>query len=170
MDTKLNCEFTVKNTDSKAWDFQAALHTYFHVNDIDKCEVRGNFKGKPHLNRMAKPPATTPETRDAIRFTSEVDSCYEGVSGKVVFVDEVKPEQSVTIANLKGWEDTVLWSPYGNEGMGYKNFACVESVKVRFFPSFFSFPLTSSYFNIKCHMRSVNSLCCSGATEKKEKN
>ena len=44
-------------------------------------------------------------------------------------MDEVKPEQSVTINNLKGWEDTVLWSPYGNEGMGYKNFACVESVK-----------------------------------------
>jgi len=126
---KLNCELTVKNTDSKAWDFQSALHTYFHVNDIDKCEVKGAFKGAPHLNRMADPPATTPETRDAIRFEGEVDSCYEGVSGKVVFVDEVKPEQSVTINNLKGWEDTVLWSPYGNEGMGYKNFACVESVK-----------------------------------------
>ena len=27
----------------------------------------------------------------------------------------------------------MLWSPYGNEGMGYKNFACVESVKVRGF-------------------------------------
>jgi len=128
-DAKLNCEMTVKNTDDKAWDFQAALHTYFHVNDIDKCEVQGKFKGSPHLNRMADPPATTPETREAIRFEAEVDSCYEGVSGKVVFVDEVKPEQSVTIDNLKGWEDTVLWSPYGNEGMGYKNFACVESVK-----------------------------------------
>ena len=80
---KLNCELTVKNTDSKAWDFQAALHTYFHVNDIDKCEVKGAFKGAPHLNRMADPPATTPETRDAIRFEGEVDSCYEGVSGKV---------------------------------------------------------------------------------------
>jgi glucose-6-phosphate 1-epimerase len=22
----------------------------------------------------------------------------------------------------------VVWSPYGNEGMGYKNFMCVESV------------------------------------------
>ena len=24
----------------------------------------------------------------------------------------------------------MLWNPYGNEGMGFKNFACVESVKV----------------------------------------
>ncbi len=32
--------------------------------------------------------------------------------------------------NEAGWEDTVLWNPYGNEGMGYNNFVCVESVKV----------------------------------------
>jgi glucose-6-phosphate 1-epimerase len=56
MDDKLNCEMTVKNTDTKSWDFQAALHTYFHVNNIDKCEVQGDFMGSPHLNRMAKPP------------------------------------------------------------------------------------------------------------------
>ena len=28
-----------------------------------------------------------------------------------------------------GYWDTVLWNPYGNEGMGYNNFVCVESVK-----------------------------------------
>ena len=27
-----------------------------------------------------------------------------------------------------GLQDTVVWSPYGDEGMGYKNFMCVESV------------------------------------------
>ena len=59
MDDKLNCEMTVKNTDTKSWDFQAALHTYFHVNNIDKCEVQGDFMGAPHLNRMAKPPGVS---------------------------------------------------------------------------------------------------------------
>lgn len=34
--------------------------------------------------------------------------------------------------NNAGWEDTVLWNPFGDEGMGYNNFVCVESVKVRF--------------------------------------
>ena len=37
----------------------------------------------------------------------------------------------LTVDNTAGWEDTVLWNPYGNEGMGYNNFVCVESVKVR---------------------------------------
>jgi glucose-6-phosphate 1-epimerase len=38
---RLDCELTVTNTDDKAWDFQAALHTYFATSDIDKAEVRG---------------------------------------------------------------------------------------------------------------------------------
>ena len=29
--------------------------------------------------------------------------------------------------NEAGWEDTVVWNPYGDEGMGYDNFVCVES-------------------------------------------
>lgn len=33
--------------------------------------------------------------------------------------------------NEKGWEDTILWNPYGSEAMGYNNFVCVESAKVR---------------------------------------
>ena len=28
-----------------------------------------------------------------------------------------------------GWTDTVVWNPYGDEGMGYKNFVCVESAQ-----------------------------------------
>lgn len=128
-ESRMDLELTIKNTDSKPFDFQAALHSYFAVSDIDKCEVQGAFEGKTYLDKMEKPPAEKKETRKAITFKSEVDSVYAGVSGEVVLVDKVKPAQSTTIRNLKGWEDTVLWSPYGNEAMGYKNFACVESVK-----------------------------------------
>lgn len=35
----------------------------------------------------------------------------------------------LTVMNTAGYEDTVIWNPYGNEGMGYNNFVCVESVK-----------------------------------------
>jgi len=31
--------------------------------------------------------------------------------------------------NTKGYVDTLIWNPYGNEEMGYKKFVCVESVK-----------------------------------------
>ena len=39
-------------------------------------------------------------------------------------------QMQLTVSNTAGYEDTVLWNPYGNEGMGYNNFVCVESVKV----------------------------------------
>ena len=35
----------------------------------------------------------------------------------------------LTVMNTAGYEDTVLWNPFGNEGMGYNNFVCVESVQ-----------------------------------------
>jgi glucose-6-phosphate 1-epimerase len=127
---RLDLEFRVKNTDTKPFDFTTALHTYFAVTDINKCEVTGKFEGVQYLDKMEKPPKEKQETRKAIVFDKEVDSVYAGVSGEVTLVDKVKPEQSTTIRNLNGWEDTVLWNPYGNEGMGYKNFACVESGKV----------------------------------------
>jgi len=38
----------------------------------------------------------------------------------------------LAVLNNAGWEDTVIWNPYGNSGMGYNNFVCVESVKVCF--------------------------------------
>ena len=39
-------------------------------------------------------------------------------------------KSQLAVLNTAGWEDTVLWSPYGDEGMGFDNFVCVESVKV----------------------------------------
>ena len=41
------------------------------------------------------------------------------------------PFLQLSVLNTAGWEDTVIWNPYGNEGMGYNKFVCVESVKVR---------------------------------------
>jgi glucose-6-phosphate 1-epimerase len=35
----------------------------------------------------------------------------------------------LSVLNTAGYDDTVLWNPYGDEGMGYNNFVCVESVK-----------------------------------------
>ncbi|CAM9945044.1 unnamed protein product, partial [Sphacelaria rigidula] len=36
----------------------------------------------------------------------------------------------LTVSNLGGWADTVVWNPYGSEAMGADHFVCVESAKV----------------------------------------
>ena len=38
-------------------------------------------------------------------------------------------KQPLTISNTLGWSDTVVWNPYGDEGMGFDSFVCVESAQ-----------------------------------------
>ena len=46
--------------------------------------------------------ATTPETREAIRFEAEVDSCYEGVSGKARQMLKSPPRSALYMGNKLG--------------------------------------------------------------------
>ena len=123
----LDTKMTVTNTGSGAsFDFQAALHSYFDVSDIDAVEIAGSFGGKTYLDKMQDPPKDCVESRAAITVSEEYDRVYKG-SNDPVLKDSGK-NKALTIDNKQGWKDTVLWSPYGNDGMGYKTFLCVESV------------------------------------------
>ena len=109
--------------------FKLFLHlwnSYFDLSDIEKVTVGGSFKDAKFLNKMLDPPAEEVETRDEISVREEYDRVYVGVND-CVLKDAGKSKQ-LGIENSGGWKDTVLWSPWGNEGMGYKNFMCVESV------------------------------------------
>ena len=67
------------------------------------------------------------EDRDAITISEEYDRVYKGVSDPVL--KDSGTGKALAVLNKAGWEDTVLWNPYGDEGMGYNSFVCVESVK-----------------------------------------
>jgi glucose-6-phosphate 1-epimerase len=123
----LDTELVVENTGSaEAFDFQAALHSYFDISSIKNTSVGGSFSGKTFLNKMLDPPAEQVEERSEITIAEEYDRVYAGVNDPVL-KDSGKGKQ-LKIVNSAGWKDTVLWNPYGNEGMGYDNFVCVESV------------------------------------------
>ena len=51
---------------------------------------------------------------------------YKGVSGDVTIVD-AGAGRKLTISSTAGWSDTVVWSPYGDEGMGYARSARAAS-------------------------------------------
>lgn len=125
----LDTELVVKNTGKQAFDFQAALHSYFDLSDIEKVTVGGSFKGKTFLNKMLDPPMEEVETRDEITVSEEYDRVYMDVNDPVL--KDMGKGKALKIVNSGGWKDTVMWSPWGNEGMGYKNFMCVESVAFR---------------------------------------
>mmetsp|Transcript_15256 Transcript_15256/g.45023 ORF Transcript_15256/g.45023 Transcript_15256/m.45023 type:complete len:301 (-) Transcript_15256:123-1025(-) len=127
-DDRLATDFCVTNTDSKPLSFTGALHTYWSCDDIDKVAIKAPaFAGATYLDKMLSPPADVKSASDTISIGAPVDSVYAGVSGDVVL--EGAHASPLTIKNSVGWSDTVVWSPYGDEGMGYKNFVCVESAQ-----------------------------------------
>lgn len=125
---QLSTTMKVDNTGDEEWDFQAALHSYFTISGLDNLEITGSFAGKEFLNKMVGDEGEMQtEDRDTITISEEYDRVYKGVNDPVL--KDSGTGKSLSVLNMAGWEDTVLWNPYGNEGMGYNNFVCVESVK-----------------------------------------
>jgi len=125
---KLVTKMLVDNKGEDSFDFQAALHSYFSVSSLDNLEISGSFEGKDFLNKMVGDEGEIQtEDRTAITISEEYDRVYTGVNDPVL--KDAGTGKSLSVLNTAGYEDTVLWNPYGNEGMGYNNFVCVESVK-----------------------------------------
>ena len=157
-DDQLATKMLVENKGEEAFDFQAALHSYFTTSALDNLSIEGSFEGKEFLNKLVGDEGEMQtEDRSVITIGEEYDRVYKGVNdpvlkdsgtGKAVRVmavllvflgnrmthhltiESVVASPQLSVLNTAGWEDTVIWNPYGNEGMGYNNFVCVESVKV----------------------------------------
>ena len=124
---QLSTKMLVENKGEEAFDFQAALHSYFTVSSLENLEITGSFEGKEFLNKMVDGGVMQTEDRSSITITEEYDRVYQGVSDPAL--KDVGTGKILSVLNTAGWEDTVLWNPYGDEGMGFNNFVCVESVK-----------------------------------------
>jgi glucose-6-phosphate 1-epimerase len=124
---QLATKMLVENKGKDAFDFQAALHSYFTCSSLENLEITGSFKGKEFLNKMVDGGVMQTEDRSAITITEEYDRVYKGVADPAL--KDAGTGKKLSVVNSAGWEDTVLWNPYGNEGMGFNNFVCVESVK-----------------------------------------
>jgi len=128
-DDQLSTKMNVDNvSEEDSFDFQAALHSYFTVSSLENLEISGSFKGKEFLNKMVGDEGEMQtEERDAITIGEEYDRVYKGVNDPVL--NDKGTGKALAVVNTAGWEDTVLWNPFGDEGMGFNNFVCVESVK-----------------------------------------
>jgi len=126
---RLATKMVVENKGEESFDFQAALHSYLTVSSLSNLEISGSFEGKEFLNKLAGDEGEMQkEERGVITIAEEYDRVYKGVNDPVLTDKGAK--RMLKILNTEGYEDTVVWNPYGNEAMGYDSFVCVESVKV----------------------------------------
>lgn len=128
-DDALCTELCVTNTGTKSFDFTAALHSYWSISAVKNIKITNEaFAGATFLDKTASPPAETKATGAEVLIKKETDSVYAGVAGDVLLVDSDR-KSPLTISNSLGWSDTVVWNPYGDEGMGFDSFVCVESAQ-----------------------------------------
>jgi len=84
-DAQLTTKMAVDNKGEEAFDFQAALHSYFTVSSLENLEITGSFEGKEFLNKMVGDEGEMQtEDRSAITITEEYDRVYKGVNDPVL--------------------------------------------------------------------------------------
>merc|ERR1711865_567990 len=70
--SSLSTEFTVTNTGDKAFDFTAALHSYWSISGVKNIKITSDkFNGATYLDKMQSPPADVLSKSSEITITKE---------------------------------------------------------------------------------------------------
>ncbi|CEM12673.1 unnamed protein product [Vitrella brassicaformis CCMP3155] len=126
-DVALSTDLRVRNLDHTAhMEFTAALHSYWNVSSLANVEVVGAFKGARVIDRQQSPHVEGTEDEYVLRITEPTDKMYCNLPGEVVIKD-TGYNRMLSVKSPTGFEDVVLWSPYGDESMGFDDFLCVEN-------------------------------------------
>eukprot|EP00933_Yihiella_yeosuensis_P038574 TRINITY_DN32503_c0_g1_i1.p1 TRINITY_DN32503_c0_g1~~TRINITY_DN32503_c0_g1_i1.p1 ORF type:complete len:389 (+),score=80.42 TRINITY_DN32503_c0_g1_i1:62-1228(+) len=132
-DGQLATSFKVENTSASDFNFQAALHSYYAVSDVSKCNITGDFKGSTKVDKTEDPPKVSSGDSNTLSISKFTEEIYKEVlPGTVALSDPAKGE--LEIVSGGGWRDVVVWNPYGDEKMGASGFVCVESAEIASVP------------------------------------
>ena len=127
----LRMELTTENRGGSDITIGEALHTYFHIGDIEAVRVKG-LEGCEYWDKVGE--STRRKQDGAIRFSGETDRVYINTSAACVIEDE-RLKRSIHIAK-SGSLSTVVWTPWvekaakmGDMGLpdGWREMVCVES-------------------------------------------
>lgn len=126
---ELKVTLDVTNTDTQAWTFSGALHTYLTVGDIEQAATTG--MGPEYIDSLKG--GEICQGGETLQLTDTIDRVYTQPSAQITVQDPVL-NRSLVVEN-QGHNSAVLWNPWaeGAQGMGdmqddgYKTFLCVES-------------------------------------------
>lgn len=121
----LEWDVIVKNLGDKPFDITTGLHSYWDISSLKNMKIEGPFKGSSTVDKVTG--ATGTADSDTITISAHTDMLYKGVTGPISIIDTGK--KTKTTIERKGYPDTCIWSPVGNDGMGYDKFICVEPIQ-----------------------------------------
>jgi glucose-6-phosphate 1-epimerase len=131
-----------RNTGDSAFDFQAALHNYFLVDDIATAAVRGlagvayHDRTKPAQAAATSSGATGVQRDELLAVDGEIDRVYVG-GPRTVAIEHAIGTSSTQIS-ADGFGDWVVWNPWREGAAGlsdmpaddYRRMLCVEAARV----------------------------------------
>lgn len=132
--TSLNTTLEVKNVDDSAFDYEAALHTYLTVSDVEQVKITG-LEGTTFLDKVAGGQQKH-QGREPLVLTGETDRVYLNTKSTVV-IDDPGLQRQLRIEK-QGSTATVVWNPWLIKatamadlgGDAWRSFVCVEAANV----------------------------------------
>lgn len=127
---KLEIALTSRNSGDQPFTITQAMHTYFHVGDIEQVRVEG-LEGKRYIDKVQG--GETCEQQGAVIINGEVDRVYLDCPEDVLIIDEAL-KRRIRIAKHNS-HSTVVWNPWAEKGAafgdmgedGYRQMLCVET-------------------------------------------
>lgn len=126
----LTVSMTMYNQSQSPCVFGSALHSYFHISDINQVSI----KGLDQATYYDKVKDFEMDTHNGdITFDQEVDRVFVGTKEAVTIIDSGL-NRSITISK-SGSESTVIWNPWVDKAAtmkdlhhgGYQTMVCVET-------------------------------------------
>lgn len=128
----LQLDFSVVNHGNSELCFQAALHSYFRVEDIQQTHLQG--LGGLYYRDTVTGKDGCYQSDDITQIVGEVDRIYADV---VSDISLDQPHQQLQIRQ-SGFTDAVVWNPGAEKGAqlsdlepdGYRHMLCVEAASI----------------------------------------
>ncbi len=127
----LRIDLITRNLGAQPFTLGEALHTYFHISDVEQMNIRG-LEGCSYMDK-AGGLSELKKQLDGVRIESEVDRVYLNHAGDCIIKDRGL-KRVIRIAK-QGSASTVVWNPWtekadkmGDFGPeGFRGMVCVES-------------------------------------------
>ncbi len=128
--SSLNIRLNTTNMGATEYRLSEALHTYFHVGDVEKVQIKG-LDGCDYLDKTAD--FQRKQQQGAVTIHQEVDRVYLDTPAQLCIEDEALKRN--IIIESTGSHSAVVWNPWqetaqkmGDLGQaGYQHMLCVET-------------------------------------------
>lgn len=128
---RLTVTLTVENTGTTGFDFTAALHSYFRVDDVRRAEVVGLHNGRYRTSLTD----VHFDENESLHITGAIDRVYIGAPSHLTLRE---PGRQLSIERAK-FPDVVVWNPGAEEAArltdmepgGEQRMLCIEAAAVQ---------------------------------------